>query len=206
MESQDLSQPDSQFDFIMKDSQKPASGSGPKLPSGGLPKILILVGGGIFVLALIVVVVSLISGKNGGKWQPYVNLNYRAQEIVRVTDIVAGESKDKDTLAIAATTEAALNSQQNELTTYLSNNSVKINPKLGNPYQSTAIDDKLTAAQQNNTLDSTYLSYLKEKLGLYEIQIKAAAPGSGANGLKILKGDLASVQALLASPQLATSN
>jgi hypothetical protein len=206
MESQDLSQPDSQYDFFMKDGQKPSGSRGPKLPTGNLPRMLLLGGGGIFVLALVVVIVSSISGKSGGKWQAYINLNYRAQEIVRVSNIVDGESKDKNTLDIIATTEAALSSQQNEISAYLANNGAKINPKLANPYQSTAIDNALTAAQQNNTLDSTYLKYLKEKLGLYDSEIKAAALGSGANGISLLKKEQASVQALLASPQLTTDN
>ena len=203
MESQDLSQPDSQYDFIMKDAQKPTGRRGPKLPSGNLPKILLLGGGGLFVVALIIVVFSVISGKNGGKFQAFINLSARAQEIVRVSDIVAQKSKDKDTLDIVATTEATLSSQQNEINAYLKGNHVKVNPKIANPYLSTVIDASLAAAQQNDALESTYLGYLKEKLGLYENQIKAAAPGTGTKGLTILKGDLASVQTLLASPQLA---
>lgn len=198
-------QPDptnSQYDFIMKDQPKAQKAGGPKLPSGSLPKILILGGAGVFVIALIIMIVGAISGKNGGKFQAFTNLSYRSGEIVRVSKIVAGKSKDPDTLGIIATTDAALTSEQNQIASYLKGNSVKIDAKLTNPYLDKTVDAKLLAAQQNNTLESTYLSYLKENLGLYENQIKAAAPGSGTKGLGLLKSDLASVQALLASPQL----
>lgn len=172
------------------------------MPSGNLPRTLIIGGGAVFVIALVFVIGSLFLGKSGTKWQNYINLANRAAEIVRVSDIAAKDTKNSDVLSLIATTEATLTSQQNELNAYLKSQSVKQDPKLGNPYLNPKTDTALATALQNNALDSTYLSYLKTQLTKYQNQIRLAAPTAGANALAILKSELASTQTLLDSPQL----
>ena len=56
MPPQESDSPNPQYDFIMNDQQKTPGQKQSIIPKGNLPKILLLVGGGLFVVALITLV------------------------------------------------------------------------------------------------------------------------------------------------------
>jgi hypothetical protein len=103
---------------------------------------------------------------------------------------------------LSATTQATLDSQQNELGSYLSKTNVKYGQKELAVKTNPATDTQLETAAQNNSLDDAYAQYLKSSLSAYSISLSATYKSTDSASLKsALQAAYDSVQTLLNSPQ-----
>jgi len=152
-----------------------------------------------------VVIIAAAALRGGGKSPPLTEVLGRAQEIVRVSQVVAPLAQNPDTRGLVATSQAVFSSQQIELTNYLKQHRTKINAKSLLLYSDKTVDAQLQAAAQNNGLDSAYASYLKKAIIAYQGSLRAAAKGAPPARLQILNDDFASVQTLLSAPQIAAA-
>ncbi len=187
-------QPDFGFMLKQEPKQKPS-----RLSSLGKPAKLLLGVGVAFVIVIIVAVV--LSGGSGGSKQ-VVGLMAQSQEILRVTKAQEQQFKDVNTMALAATTEATLTSQQNDFSTYLMGAGIKYGPKELALSTNTSTDAELQTAAQNNNLDRAYATYLKNALTVYQNSMNTVFKDTGSASLKTsLESAYASVATLLQSPE-----
>lgn len=188
-----------QYDFILNEQQQQKQGFVNRLKS--LPKpVLILLALGLAFL-LILLLIALRGGSS--QPQPLISAVGRAQEISRVSGLAQAQSKDADTQALAATTQATLNSDQQQITSYLGRTGTKVDPKSLLAYQDKKTDQLLTQAASENKLEQAYRSYLKNSFISYKIDLQTASKSVGKNGKSIISGSLSSVQVILSEPQLS---
>jgi hypothetical protein len=206
----DPNDPNSQYDFILNGDKQATpheqAQTTTEAPKFFLPKkALIGFFGGVFILIIGIVVISSLS-KNTGPSDQVIAIIGTGQEIVRVNDLVAQQTKDPGTLSIAATSSAAINSELAQFNGYIANNGAKYNPKLLAKmlatYTNSKTDADLANAEQNNALDATYYTYLKEGLTKYQSKLQAVANNSSPTLKPIVKESLTSTQNLLTAPQL----
>lgn len=191
-------QPNSQFDFIMDEGSKKKRGLG--LPSLGLPRPVQI--GLIVMIAVIILIIvgALLSGSKGSGSQPITSLMARAQEISRVSGLATQDSSDSNLKALSATVSAAMDSQENQLSTYLAGSGQKIDPKTLGIDQNSATDNLFQTAAQNNNLNSTYANYLTSNLNAYKSQLSGEYNKTGNAKLKAILNDaFASVQTIISS-------
>jgi hypothetical protein len=189
--------PNPNFDFIMKDNQPAKRGPGmPNLPKGA--KIALAAVGGIIIL---IIISSLISGRNKGSSQGFVGVLARGTETLRVTGVAQQQLhlQDPQTQALAATVSAALGSDQKQISAYLAQNNVKVSKLQLAADTDKSTDASLQAASQNNGLDAAYVNYLKTALTKYQADLQSAYSKAGPNGKRILVTSSESVRTLLNS-------
>jgi hypothetical protein len=203
MATQSADSPNPDYDFIFKGSEKPKKSF--SLPSGGPKTVLVLLVSLGVVLILVVVFAALLKPKAGGS-QDLVNISARAQEIVRVSKVVEPLTQNSDTKGLVATTEAALSSDQAQLSAYLSKNGIKTDAKSLAIYTDKTTDSQMQTAAQNNSLDSTYSAYLKKALTDYKDHLSSAFPTVPVTAKNILSAAFKSSQTLLAAPQVASAS
>lgn len=192
--------PDPQFDFMLKNNQQSKRGfSLPRLPKPAKIALAVIVG-----LILLIIISSLLSGRKSGSTQPIINSVARGQEILRVTTLAQQQLhlQDPATQALAATVFGALSSDQQQLKSYLANNKTKISTALLSADLDKTTDAQLQSASQNNNLDTTYVSYLKDSLAKYETALQTAYKSAGPKGKTIIKSSFDSTKTLLNSSPL----
>lgn len=191
--------PSPDFDFMLKNEQ-PAKRRLP-LPNFSRPVKITL--GTVIVVVLLIVISSVLSDRNTGKIQPFINVLARDQETLRVTSYVQQlQLQDPQTQAMAATAASALASDKQQLLNYLSKIHDKVSSAALGADNDKASDASLQAAAQNNGLDSAYVAYMRDSLNKYETDIQAAYKTSGPNGQKLLNDISISTTTLLNSPPL----
>lgn len=167
-----------------------------------MPKPVLLLIGVIIVLILVFIIAAIV-GRGSNNSQRYIELMSRSQEIVRVSEIVRPATKNADTLSLIATTEAALSSEQSNLSNYLATNGTKVSIKNLVLYLDKTSDSKIQAAIQDNNVDSVYVEYLKGQLNTYLGQLQNAHKVAGPKAKFILDNAISSTEVLLKSAQLA---
>jgi hypothetical protein len=194
--------PNPNFDFMLKDQPKPKRSFMPNLSKP--LKIGLAVTGGIILL---IIISSLLSGRNNGASQPIIGALARGQEILRVTALLQQpplQLRDPQTQALSATVSSSLSSDQQQLVSYLAKNHTKVNTVQLAADVNKSTDASLQSASQNNNLDSAYITYLKSNLGTYQTDIQTAYKSAGSNGKALLQKSFDSVNTILSSPQLKT--
>jgi hypothetical protein len=112
--------------------------------------------------------------------------------------------QDPTTQALAATVEATLSSDQDQLNAYLATNKVKVNKLQLAADTDKTVDAQLQTAQQNNSLDDAYKTYLRADLAKYLSDLQAAYKNVGPKGQVILKNSFDSAKIILNSPPIKT--
>jgi hypothetical protein len=198
---------DPNYGFIFNGQQKPRRRfSLGRLPGGSnIAKLAVLFVAGGAILGIIIIVLSstLFSTKINTK--ELDDVIARAQEISRVSDLVAQNTRDVNTLNLASTTSTSLTSQQEELLTYLHKFHKKISAKDLGLYLDKTTDTQVQTAASTNTLTTAYYNYLKKHLADYNNSVKTAYNTSGPAAKTILQNTSSSNQVLLNSQQLATA-
>ena len=192
--------PNPQYDFILRDPQQPKRKFG--LPN--MPKPMLFLVALVGLLFVIIIFAVVFGGSKTSNSQQLVAVAGRAQEIARISTLVQQQSTDPNTQYLAATAQIALSSEQYQLTSYLGKHGAKVSPAQLLVYKNAGTDTQLQTAKQNNALEKTYASYLKNALTTYQTDIKAAATGSSKTTLAILTDANTSSQVLLAAPEIAT--
>lgn len=192
--------PNPDFDFMLKDQPKAKRG----LPMPNLPrpvKIAMAVAG---VLILLIIVASLLSGRNKGSSQAFAGVLARGQETLRVTQLVQQQLQlqNPQTQALAATVGSALSSDAAQITSYLAKNHIKLSGAQLAADKDSSTDASLQTASQNNNLDGAYVSYLQGALTKYENDLQTAYKSAGPNGKTLLQTAFGSASTLLSAPPL----
>ena len=197
--------PNKDFDFMLKGNQAPKKRL--PLPSLNLPrpaKIGLAAVGAIFI---IIVISSLLSGRKSGSFEPFVGVVARGTEILRVTTLTQQQLQlqDPQAQALAATVSAALASDKQQITSYLTKNHIKVSTAELAADTDKTTDASLQSASQSNSLDSAYVSYVQAALTKYESDLQAASKSAGPNGQKLLSASFSGARALLNSAPIKNS-
>lgn len=194
--------PNPDFDFMLKDKPK----AGRRLPQPNLPKPVKIGAAAIAAIFLIIIISSLLSGRSSGSTQAFEGTLARGQEIVRVTSLVQQQLtlQDPQTQVLAATVNSAISSDNQEITSYLAKNNVKVSPSQLALDTDKSTDTSLRTAAQNNSLDPAYVSYLKGALNQYATDLQNAYNLTGPNGKTLLGKSLQSTRTLLNTPPIKT--
>lgn len=190
--------PNPDFDFMLKD--QPPARRGLSLPN--LPRVVLYGIIGVVVILLLIIVFSVFSGRSSGSTQPIIAVLARNQETLRVSALVEDQLQDPQTEALETTTTASLYSDKQKLSDYLASNKVKVSPAQLAADTDKTTDAAMTTAQQNNSLDQAYVTYLREALNKYENDLSAASKKAGPKGRAILNDAAKSTESLLNSPPL----
>ena len=196
------SSPDPQFDFMLKNSQPAKKG----LPLPRLPKVAKIILAVVLGILLLVIISSVLSGRNKGSSQGIIGALARGQEISRVTTLTQQQLhlQDPETQALASTVSATLASDNQQLTSYLATNGTKVSKVILATDTDKSTDAQLQTASQNNSLDDAYRAYLKVNLAKYATNLQSAYKSAGPKGKAILKDSYESVQSLLSTSILST--
>lgn len=183
--------PGPDFDFITKEQPAPKR---QRFAGLGKPaKILI----GSLAVLIIVTAAALLLGRGNTSSQQIVDLMAQNQEIIRVSQLQDEQFKDPNTKALATTTVINLQSQQQQLSNYIGD--VSENQLVAKT--DAATDSKLETAARNNTLDNTYIAYLKAALTAYQNSLTEIYQSTKSQTLvEILQSAFNSVDTLLKSP------
>jgi hypothetical protein len=195
--------PNPDFDFMLKDQPK-AAGSHWVFHLHGRTRMTLAAIAGVVV---IIIIFSMLSGRSKGSTQPFISALTRANETLRVTNLIQHQQlplRDPQTQALAATVSSALTSDKQQITSYLAKNHVKLSVVQLSADLDKSTDASLETAAQNNGLDAAYVSYLKTALEKYEADLQGAYNSAGQNGKKLLAGSFESTRALLNSAPIKT--
>lgn len=192
--------PDPNYDFILKQNQPGRRG----LPLPNLPKWAKIALAAFGAVILLIIISSLLSGRNSGSTQPIIVAMARGQEILRVTQLVQQQQTppDQATLSLAATVSTDLSSDQQQLVAYLANNHIKASAAQLAADKDSSSDALIQSAAQNNNLDQTYVAYLQQNLSRYESDLQTAYKSAGPNGKSILQTAFSGTSTLLTTPPL----
>ncbi|HVS79193.1 MAG TPA: hypothetical protein VHD84_02810 [Candidatus Saccharimonadales bacterium] len=189
--------PNSQFDFILKNNPQPRRG----LSLGNLKPVKIIIG--LVVLIIVVIIISSFLSGGSDASQQITGALARGQEILRVTkEVQQLNLQDAGTQALAATITADLSSDQQQLTNYLAKNGTKVSTAQLALDIDKSTDTQMQTASQNNNLDQTYITYLRESLARYETDLQDAYKVAGPNGKTILQSAFDGTNTLLTTPPL----
>ncbi|MGH7157389.1 MAG: hypothetical protein ACREGG_04755 [Candidatus Saccharimonadales bacterium] len=191
--------PNKDFDFMLKD--KPAAGS--RFSWAHLHGHTQVTLGVIAGVILLIVAFSLLSGRNNGSSQDFVGVLARGQETLRVTQVAQQLNlQDPQSVALAATVDAGLSSDQVQLKNYLAKNKISISDAQLAADKDSSTDASLQSASQNNNLDGAYVSYLKTALTQYETDLQTTYKSVGPNGKNLLQTAFGSANTLLTTSPL----
>lgn len=168
-------QPDNQtpnFDFIMNEN-KPQN---PGLLTGGSKKRKIIVAGlGISILFLIIFLFfSLLNSGGSSNEEILLSLAQKQTEIIRVSTVGTSKARDSTALDLAVNSSLSVSSLQNDLSTLMSKNGIKTNPKDLALGRDATTDSKLTSAEQSAHFDEVFLEIMKTELKDYQTEIVSA--------------------------------
>jgi archaellin len=189
--------PDPKFDFMLKDQPPARRSLMPNLPKPAMIALIV-----IAAIILLIVISSLLSNRGKSSTQPFINAAARAQETLRVTALAKQQLHDSQTQALAATVNAALGSDEQQIINYLANSHITASKTQLAAVLDRTADTSLQTAAQNNNLDSAYVTYLQAALTKYESDLENATKSAGPNGRKVLLSASQSTHTLLNSPPL----
>lgn len=151
----------------------------------------------IFFLVLILVLgLRSKSGNSSG----LLDIAARQHEILRVSALADDDVKDQQVKNLIASVKAILASEQQETIGYLG---VKEKSSSLNKYLDASTDAQLKAAVSNNTIDATYLTYLKQSLLAYQRVVQAESLVAITSAQPLLNSAKTDSEALLSSSLLS---
>lgn len=186
------------YEFITNSGQpqKPGLLGGPSFKR----RLLIVVGGGLVLLLVFIILFSVIFGSGGGNTDQLKALAQEQQEIARVAEIGNLKAKSPNNKALAITTKLSVQTDQNQLTTLLEKQGIKLNSKDLALKKDADTDATLTQAEQNNRFDEVFAQIMDEKLAVYQKSLQAAYQNSSKNTKSILDSSYKSAGLLVAMP------
>ncbi len=172
--------PDNNYDFIMSPTRAPkVSGSGDAkdaIKSPFVIKLLFIIGGTIAVMIAAAVLLNVFLG-NKTNVEDLVAIAQRGQEIIRISG--EGDTAADQTIRNAAmNTHLGLETQKQQWLIFLAKYGRKVNDEELALKKDKKTDNKLKAARQTSTFDSTFTLLMRSQLEDYGNALKSAYKGA----------------------------
>lgn len=195
------------YDFIMSSGQPPQKGRSPIKAGGGqLQRIIFVVAGALFLIIIVIVAFSVLSGGGKASVTSLKSLAADQTELIRVADLGVTKAKSTNARQLAATTSLSLKTMHQRTVKLLSQKGEEITPQEKNSKKDTKTDTALTAAEQNNRYDETLITYLTNALTNYQTALKTAYDTSSEANDRAVLSDSFSGTTLILENQLAAAN
>jgi hypothetical protein len=178
------------YGFILDTQHQPKKGLIPNHnPNSTRSRILVALGAGTALVIVAIIAFSLISGGGDNNSQLLTSLAAEQQEIIRVADLGVKGATDPSTQALAEVTKLSVISQQNKLTTYLTDHGVKLAPTSLNTKLNKATDTTLTDATASNRFNDVFTETIKKSLTSYAANVKQSYDSASNTASKTLLAD-----------------
>lgn len=187
--------PPQDYSFITDSTPQPKQSfsAGVSLPK----KILIIVGGILFLLIIFMIVRSVFGGSSN--MDKFLELAQDQQQII----VVAKTADEQPTLSAvnrnsAITTLSSTKSDQTATLSYMAKNGKKVKPKDLSETVNPKLTEQLTASVAAGTFDSTYKDVMTTQLEAYSKNLKTVYDQTnGQNGRALLEQNYQNAQLLL---------
>lgn len=189
--------PQGQYDFIVNPVAPPKK---IKLaPGNSLPMRILIVLGGLFILAIIAAVAVSVLGKSGGAGDKAAILSVAQDqtELIRLSTSGVENSTSQRNKNFSSTTKISITSSQKKLLAFASAKKIKIDPKALPAKQSSDIDTQLATAKSASTYDVVYTGVMKQQLTKYQQDLGLAYKSAGTAGKSLLQSEYKSADLLL---------
>lgn len=164
--------PQNNFDFIVNPPKKTRRGLIPNFGgSGFLPKIILIVGGAIALMAALWAI-TLIFGGPGANIEKTTSMVQTQEEIIRVAGIAQKSIVGQNLRDASATTKSTLASQQSKWNTALVEEGVELKGDMLKLKENTEIDADLESSRISGTFDETYAEILETMLRSYATEME----------------------------------
>lgn len=178
------SQP-TEYDFIMNPgSNKP--GKRPLLPAGNSMKqrIMVVAGGAIILLIIVFVVIALFSSAGNAGKAELTKAAQQQAEIIRISKLGIDKAHASPAKNLATTTNVSMQSDQVILLAALKKQGIKLSPAELAGGKNAKTDATLTAAEQANRFDESFIQTTQTLLAEYQKALKTAFDSSSDAALK----------------------
>jgi hypothetical protein len=172
---------------------------------GDKQKLLILIGGGLGLLALIGIILALVFGGAPSNKEQLMSLAKQQNELIRVSSIGVEKARDNQARNLALNAKLTLTTDQQPLLTALRSQKVKPTAKQLAASKNAKTDQILTDAEQTNRFDEVFTNTLQSQLVAYQKELKAAYdnPATGKKLKETLKTQYQNASLLInAKPEL----
>jgi hypothetical protein len=167
------------YDFILNPKQpvkhplNPLSGKLPTSVTGNslVMKLLFIIGGAVLLMIVLAIATSLLTHNKGDVAQ-FTSLAETQQEVVRVATYGQNMVTQTGSQQLAIDTILGVQTQQNQLLSYLGQQGVKLSTKQLALKANLTINTELTNAQQTSTVDTVYAQVMQSELQSYASQTK----------------------------------
>lgn len=153
--------------------QQPQKRSGFSL-SGGKNRILILIGGGIVILGVGIILVSLLFGGNGENSQKLLGIAQTQTELIRLAEQAKGKARTSAAVNLATTVSATVTSSENQTLPIVKRSGAKTDVKTLALKRTAKTDQQLASAEQSSQYDTVFITVMTTQLQSYQTQLKDA--------------------------------
>lgn len=181
-------QPNNNYDFIMNPATPPKKAP---MGSNSMAMRILIVVGGLFLLAIIAAVFMSFIGNAGSAFNKSAMLSVAQDqtEIQRLASIGEQDSVSQTNKNFSATTTLSIKSEQSELLTFLASNGYTVDPKQLPLKQDAAATSQLESAKSASTFDDAYKKTMQKALQTYQSDLKAAYDDASSDEAKKLLSD-----------------
>jgi hypothetical protein len=162
--------PKTSYDFITKPPTQQ------KKPLIGSSKIAAIAGGGVGLVIVLFVLLSVFTGGSDNETR-LISITQQQTEIARVATLGTLNS-EQTTKNIALNTAMSANSDRQKIVAVLAENGIKVKPKQMAATQNPKTDQTLAAAKSAANFDDTFTQTLDEQLAEYQATLKDAYDAS----------------------------
>lgn len=173
-----------QYDFIMNPQQAPKKRL---LPGGGGSKtrrVVTVAAGGGLLLVILLIGFSLLFGGGGDNTEDLVAVAQQQTELIRISDQGLSRARGREAVNLAITTKYALTTEQQPLLKAIKGQGRKLGAQELGALKSSATDQKLTEADQNNKFDEVFIETLQTGIVKYQGSLKKAFDGTANRTIK----------------------
>lgn len=156
------------YDFILN-PQKPSKPKIPVLAAGNsvMQRVIFAVIGLFVLIILAVIALNVLTAGSKEKTQGFLTVAQDQTELIRVATNGTQHASSLTVQSLAQNVQASITSDNTALVTYMKHNGLKTTPTVLGLTQSKATDASLTAAQQNDTYDTTFKTIIQTELTHY---------------------------------------
>ena len=177
--------------------QKPTKTAIP-LAGGSTLKRALVFGGGLVFLVIVAALVAPLLGGGSSNTAPLVTVAQEQTELIRVALAGTTITTQETTRAFAYSVNLSITSDNKQLTTYMTTNKLKLDPKVLGFKRSATDDTQLLTAQSNDSYDATFRGVLQKDLTSYSQALKTAYSSvKGPKGRQMLSSQYDGAQLLI---------
>ncbi len=184
------------YEFITNPGPPPKKSLLPK-GNSKMQRLIIAAAGATILLLIVLIFLSFLSRGSATLKADYLKLLQQQTELIRVSDIGLTKAKQPEAKNLAITAKLTLTSQQTETLKLAKSAGAETNTKFLVLGKNAQTDTQLTAAEQANQFDVTFVKTMLEGLQAYQKTLKSVHDASDATAKTTLNSYYSAVNNLI---------